>query len=92
MNNLSIAEEREEHIALAKTVVLLALSQIGINADEIKEREAFREFGEAVVRSLVNEKAIKWVRGPKVNSPHTYSRVEIITAIRIKKLRQNKKA
>lgn len=83
--NLSIAEERDQHIALAKTVARIILSETNVKHDEIKEREAFREFGEDVIRSLVNEKLIKWVRGPAINSPHTYSRIEIETVLRLKK-------
>ena len=88
--NLSILEERDQHIALAKTVAKIILSQLNIKSDEIKEREAFREFGESEIRSLRNEKLITWVRGPAINSPHTYSRIEIETVIRLKNERKLK--
>ena len=80
---ISPAEYKNLIIEAARMGASIALSQLGIADDEIKEREAFRIYGEANVRSWCNQKLVKWVRGPAINSPHTYSRVELETVKRM---------
>jgi hypothetical protein len=90
MNSLSLLEEKNQQIELATLAVDIVLSRFGIIKDEISQREAFRLFDEARVRTWVNKGLVKFVRGTSINSPHTYSRIELETIKRLEATRKIK--
>lgn len=57
----------------------IALSRLGLIKDNISQREAFRLFSEAKVKSWVNMGLITRVKSGSHNSKAAYSRIELTT-------------
>lgn len=85
---LSIFEEKQLRIEAGELAVTLAFKRLGLVQDDISQREAFRLFGEAVIRSLVNEGLLTRVKIGEKNSKATYSRIEIETIMNLKAKRK----
>ncbi len=66
----------------AEIGALKALREAGIYNDEISQREAYRIFGAANVKSLVEQKKISPIRiGKSKNSKIFYSRLQLKTLL-----------
>jgi len=76
---LSITEEKNLRIEAATQGAVIALSRLGLIKDDISQREAFRLFTEAKVRSWTNQGFITRVKTGDLNSKATYSRIELET-------------
>lgn len=79
MSELSIIEEKKLRIESAAMGAEIALHKLGLIKDEISQREAYRVFGEAKVRSWVNQGLVSRVKTGSRNSKTTYSRIELET-------------
>ena len=76
---LSLLEEKNLRIDSARIGVEIALARLGLIKDEISQREAYRTFGEAKVRSWVNSGLCNRVKSLGNTSTATYSRIELET-------------
>jgi len=74
---LDLSKEKQMRIESAMIGVELAFNKLGIQRDEISQREAFRLFGESRVRNWVNQKTISPIKKGKDNSRVVYSRIEL---------------
>lgn len=79
MTGLSIIEEKRLRIESAAMGAEIALNKLGLIKDDISQREAYRVFGEAKVRSWVNQGLVSRVKTGSRNSKTTYSRIELET-------------
>lgn len=76
---LSLLEEKNLRIDSARIGVEIALARLGLIKDEISQAEAYRNFGEAKVRSWINSGLCTRVKLGDKNSKATYSRIELET-------------
>jgi len=76
---LSLIEEKTLRIEAARMGAEIALSRLGLIKDDISQREAFRMFTEARVRSWANQGLISRVKPGDRNSKASYSRIELET-------------
>lgn len=74
---MNILEEKNIRIESASLGAEIVLRKLGIVRDEISQREAYRLFGEAKVRSWMNQGLISRVKSGAVNSKTTYSLIEL---------------
>jgi len=88
MNSPSLLEEKNLRIDSARMGAEIALTRLGLIKDEISQREAFRTFGEAKVRSWVNAGLCIRVKSGAGNAKTTYSRIELETIHRIANTRK----
>ena len=56
-----------------------ALNRLGLIKDEISQREAFRVYGESLVRTWLNRGWITRIKPGAGNTKVTYSRIELDT-------------
>lgn len=87
---LSLHEEKQLRIESANMGAEIALKRLGLIKDEISQREAYRMFGEAQVRSWVNQGLVSRIKSGERNSKATYSRIELDTLNRLHKERRLK--
>jgi len=87
MSTLSLHEEKQIRIEAARMGAAMALASVGLLNDEISQREAYRCFGEAKVRTWVNTRLCTRVKIDERNSKVTYSRIELETIKRIEESR-----
>ena len=85
---MTLFEEKQMRIEAGELAVTLAFKRLGLIKDDISQREAFRLFGEAVIRSLVNEGLLTRVKIGSRNSKATYSKIEIETILSLKAKRK----
>lgn len=88
MAEMTLIEEKQLRIEAGEIAVNKVLAKLGLVVDEISEREAFRLFTPAKVRSWSNQGLIKGVKTGTGNSKKTYSRIELET---IKNLEDKRK-
>lgn len=77
--SLTLLEEKQLRIEAGEIAVNKALAKLGLIKDEISQREAYRLFGEAKVRSWLNKGWVKRVKTGAGNSKSTYSKIELET-------------
>ena len=85
---LTLIEEKELRIESASLGAEIVLRKLGIVRDEISQREAYRLFGEAKVRSWVNQNLVQRIKTGASTSNVTYSLIELET---IQTLEANRK-
>lgn len=88
--NLTFHEEYQLRADAAEQGAMRALTRLGLIKDEISQREAYRLFGEAKVRSWKNLGLIKRVKVGERNAKVTYSRIELETILGLEKDRRIK--
>ncbi len=74
---LNLLKEKQMRIESAMIGVELAFNKLGIQRDDISQREAFRLFGESRVRNWVNQESLFPIKNGKDNSRVIYSRIEL---------------
>ncbi|MFH1118218.1 MAG: hypothetical protein V1775_00235 [Bacteroidota bacterium] len=79
MTLIKILEEKKIRIESATMGAEIALNRLGLIKDEISQREAFRLFSEAKVRSWIYQGLIGRVKTGNLNSKVTFSRIELNT-------------
>jgi hypothetical protein len=87
---LSLFEEKQMRMEAGELGASIALKKLGLIKDEISEREAFRIYGPAKVRSWNNEKLIRAIKIGSGNSKKTYSKIELDTVKRLEEERKLK--
>lgn len=80
---MTIHEEKALRIESATLGAEIVLRKLGIVRDEISQREAYRIFGEANVKSWLNSHLITRVKESSGNSKVTYSLIELETIERL---------
>ncbi len=85
---LSMFDEKRLRIESATIGADVTLKKLGLIKDEISQREAYRVFGEAKVRSWRNQSLIKRTKVGGGNCKVTYSLIELET---IKNLEDKRK-
>ena len=80
---MTLHEEKTLRIESASMGAEIVLKKLGIIRDEISQREAYRIFGEATVKSWLNAGLITRVKGDTANSKVTYSLIELETIQRL---------
>lgn len=85
---LTLIEEKELRIDSARLGAEMVLRKLGIVRDEISQREAYLLFGEAKVRSWVNQSLVQRIKTGASTSNVTYSLIELET---IQQLEANRK-
>ncbi len=85
---MNLIEEKNLRIEAGVMAVNIALKRLGLIDDDISQREAYRVFGEAKVRSWINAGLVNRVKGEAANSKATFSRIELET---IQTLETNRK-
>lgn len=73
-------------LEVAKIAALETLKGAGLYNDEMSQREAFREFGEANVRTWETLGECKSIKVGSRNSRIVYSRIELLTIKKTKEL------
>ncbi|MBP1638948.1 MAG: hypothetical protein H6Q17_531 [Bacteroidetes bacterium] len=85
---MTLLEEKEIRIESAELGAEHVLKRLGIVRDTISQREAYAQFGEAMVRSWVNRQLITPTKVGERNSKVSYSYSELRL---LKKLTGNRK-
>lgn len=87
---MTLFEEKQMRIEAATIGAQIVLKRLGLIKDEISQAEAFREFGQATVRSWQNQGLVTRIKTGQRNSKATYSRIELETIRNIENQRKLK--